>query len=257
MPDLDFTPELNRLATEAAQSSNRTLFLPPGNLHLKTQPDPLPDIRIEGAGMLRTVLVRDYNGSDGYGVLHFTKSGFELRRLAINAAAGTSRGSAISVIASPDRGVDGWVMEDLYISTWATDGWNCAVNIDGTAKDTGARGNRINAMRNIHVFGASWCSVRMAGVVGLSWHGGGLYTAGGTGTTSLMVAGVPQCQSWYLDLSLSNINGAVNLSQCKSVSLRASQIGDVQNDSSAEDVAIIAKTGTVQGNWVRSGVIQV
>lgn len=248
------TPQLNAVI---AQTIIKHLHIIPGNYRFNSQPSTIErGLFITGDGLNNTVLERNFNGAGGIGLLHFAASGFHAGRMAINAVSGTSTGCAIGIISPSGFALSGWVLEDLWLSTYGTDTWSDTIFISGTNRTASPIGTRDNAMRNVHVFGASSASVRIQGAVGLTWKGGGVYAAGGTGsfTGGVVVSGTAGVNSQYVDIDVSVLNGDISLSNCQDINITSTAMAGVQNGSTAVRCRVTGNPGgTIQNNWVSSG----
>ncbi|WP_432970496.1 hypothetical protein [Dactylosporangium sp. CA-233914] len=105
------------------------------------------------------------------------------------------------------------------------------------------------------------------GVSGFSWHGGGVYQAGGTGQVSggIQIAGTAnglQSTNAIIDIETCR---CLNLSNTLGANLRFGSIAtdgipgsgySVANEGSAANIALHAcyLAGPVMGNWTNSGV---
>lgn len=240
-------------------SGSRRLHIPAGIYYLNTQPAAIASsLEIYGDGLNSTVLIRNYNGTANQGMIRLTPgaSGFQLRRLAIDAASGTTTGCAISIVADASTSIDGTVFEDLWISTFGTDTWTSCIHIDGTLKITGAVGIRDTSWRNVHVFGASLRAVTLTGVVGFNWTSGGCYTAGGTGTVSILVDGTASIDSQYVQIALPTIQGGFTTGYATYVDVTSPVIGAIDNTGNSDYVRINGSVPSFASNWTNSGVAQ-
>lgn len=225
------------------------LVLPPGNLIFRSSISIDFGLTLEGSGMLNTVLVREFNAGGGIGLLNFYEgsSGFSLSKLAINSHKDYFGGSAFRVKASPNNGVSGFNIEDIYVSTFGSNNWDIAVDLDGSEKVTGAIGNRTSCIRNMHVFGAANTSVRILKAVGLTWTSGGVYSAGGTGslTGSIHI----DDDSWYVNICLSNITGTLKLGRCRQSLIQLGTMNKIENTSQTLYTTVLGYCQDVQTNW--------
>ena len=239
----------------AALSTSRTLLIPAsGNYYRFTsQPaDITSAVTIQGDGMLLTNLLRDHAGSGGTGLFNLRAAGITIRGLTITANTGTSAGSAIALISPSDASYSGLVLEDLWITTLVTDGWGIGIYWDGTAKVSAPEGSRTIAWRNVHVFGASQRNVELKSVINFSWHGGGLYQAGGTSTELLSING-STIDSQYVIIDIGNINADISLGDCQDVYIKTTALGNITNTSTAIRCKVECTDATsVQSNWVDS-----
>ena len=251
------TTAFNAAVAAVIASGSKRLHISAGVYYLNTQPASIAaSLEIYGDGLNSTVLIRNYNGTAAQGLIRLVPgaSGFQLRRLAIDAASGTSGGHAISAVADATTSIDGVVFEDLWISTFGTDTWSTCIHIDGTLKITGAVGIREMAWRNVNVFGAALRSVTLTGVVDFSWQGGGIYTAGGTGVGSILIDGTASIDSTYVSIDVPSIQGKVTTGYATYVNVRAPVMGAVENNGNSDYVSIQGSVPSYQSNWTNSGV---
>jgi hypothetical protein len=262
----DNTTAFNNAVTAAAACNTGTLFIPPGSFLFSSQPNSLPRVKIIGSGSLNTVVIRGYNGTPNVGLFDIipgTGNGTQISDMAVSASVGTSGGCAFSAIASATFGVSDTLFANMYITPGAaTDAFEYVILFNGTNKSTGAIGNRGCRMLNLTVFGASYASVGVFGCISLSWSGGNINTAGGTGTYSggIQIDGTAAVPSTYILIDVTNINGAINLARCEDVSLRTTAIGSTGGisvwntaDTSGARIRYTTLGGSVQANWVNSG----
>ena len=255
---VDCAPAFDLAIAAAIASGILTVYIPAGNYYFNTQPASITSaVRLVGDGLNSTVLIRNYNGSAGVGMINLApgSSGAAIYSMAIDAASGTSGGHAIAATASAGAAVDGIVMEDLWISTFGTDTWVSGIHIDGTLRATGAVGVRETSLRNVNVFGAAMRAVTLLSVVNFSWHGGGMYTAGGTGAGSILIDGTASVDSTYVVVDVPTIQGTVTTGYATYVNIRATVIGGaIDNNGNSDYVTIDARVPSYAMNWTNSGV---
>jgi hypothetical protein len=255
----DDTPEFNAFLAAVEASPTRTGCINAGTYRIASQPNNIDEqVHLQGTGMSKTVLLRDYNGTFGNGLLNFTAgtNGSSVSRLAIMAAAGTTGGSAIAVKSTATYPISFISFEDLYLSTFGNNTWDSTFYIDGTAKTTAPAGVRDVALRNVHIFGATNFSVNLRSVNGFAFHGGGVYPAGGSASSSggIAIGGTATNQSHYISISLPTCGG-LNLTNVNFGLIDCASIGNVggvsiNNDSSAAYFRTRGfLSGSALGNW--------
>lgn len=256
----DNTAAFNNILAAAKASTHKTVYLAYGNYRFASKPADVDfALQLIGSGMVSTVLVRDYAGTPGIGMLNLGagSSGAAIKSLSVNASATSSSGCAIVLSSTASQDVSGVILEDVWVSTFAVDKWDEAILVSGISKTSAPIGARTNCFKNVHVFGAATASVRISGVQGFSWMGGGIYSAGGTGTNTggVVVTGIASVKSEAVNINLSNSTGAWTFSQCNQVTVVLSSMGDIFNANTATFVNInCSSCGTVDSNWSYSTV---
>lgn len=243
-------------AVAAAIAGGDSLYIPPGNYRFNSRPTIITSpVCIYGSSMSSTVLERNYNQAGASGFITIQGLGVTLRGMSINAVAGTTGGSAVEISSTASLAVSFAVIEDVSMSTYGTNTWENTLLISGTSKTSAPIGTRDLALKNVHVFGALTKAVMVSGAVGLSWHGGGIYNAGGT-DGGLTITGDATVNSYYGQYSLNVISGDIVLSNCIYQTISAPVItGGVLTSSTAQYCKVRGTiTGTVQNNWANSGV---
>lgn len=255
----DDTPEFNQFLDAVKAHPSRTGCINAATYRIASQPNMIDEqVHLVGSGMIDTVLLRDYNATVGNGLLSFTagSNGSRVSALSILAASGTTGGSAISVRSTPTYPISFIAFEDLYLSTFGNNTWDSTFFIDGTQKTTAPAGVRDVAFRNVHIFGASNFSLNIRAVNGFSYHGGGVYAAGGTSASSggIAIGGTASNQSNYINISLP-VCGGLNLTNSNYGFIDCASIGTVSgfsinNDSSASFYRTRgALSGSLVNNW--------
>ncbi|NIX76900.1 hypothetical protein [Microvirga terricola] len=240
-------------------------YIPQGIYRFSSQPADIDfPVVLEGDGLNATSFIRDYNGTSGKGLLSFTagSNGSTLRGIGVASEVGTSSGALISIKSTATSAVGSITLEDLYLTTRGSDTHETTLYVDGTAKATPATGCRVLSLRNVAVFGSSGYSVVLKGVQGLTWTGGGIYPAGGTGAASggLQISGTSTVKSVNIRIAAEAVN-YINLTQAQTCHLAFNSIGatsgvSLDNDGTASTTMLQASYigGLVRNNWVNSGV---
>lgn len=255
----DDSPEFDLFLAGVQASDSRTGCMDAKTYRLASQPNDITSqVAIYGSGMGRTVLLRDYNGTSGKGVLNLVanSSGSSLQGFSIMASSGTSGGAAIAVRSSSTIAVSFITIENVNLSTFGSNSYDNTLILDGVSKTTQPAGVRDVSLRNVHVFGANGFSANLQSVNGLSWHGGGTYPAGGTGIASggIAIGGLSTNKSNYITISVPVCNG-LNITNSNYGLIDCTSIGaisgvSINNDTSAAYYRTRgAVTGSVLGNW--------
>lgn len=236
----------------------------PGVFNFSATPNGITEkVRVQGAGYSATGLARNFasGGGNTVGLFDFDNPACELKDFYITTNFAHSGGAcAISAVATTSvASASKIVLENIWITTQATDGWSYPIYIDGKARTTAAVGSAVGGrdiqFKNVHCFGSSVQSVTLYSIVGMDWQGGGLYTAAGTGTISLNVTGLSDPNSSYINIDISVINGTISLTFCQYVFIATTVVaGGVTNASSAVYCRVTAAqvVGTAQTNWTTS-----
>lgn len=265
------TAAFNAAIAAAVANGRRRLYFPKGTYRFATRPDAITNgLILEGDGLNQTLLLRDYSqtGGPSEGFIRFasgtssTSNGSELRSMAIESNAGTSGGSLISIISSTTYAVSAILLEDLWLTTMGSNTHETVIYVDGTGKTSAPTGARDHVFRGVRVFGATGYSVVLLGVQGLSWVGGGIYAAGGTGAASggIQIGGTTTVPSVNITLNFETM-AYLNISNTTFAHITCGTIGSVSgisvgNAGSAQYVSLHVGylNGTVLPNWTNSGV---
>jgi hypothetical protein len=261
----DTVPYNNFIAAVLASRSKRG-YIPAGTYKITAQPaDITSPIILFGDGMGRSTIERTYNGTAGKGFLAFGpgSNGSVVRDLTIRSVAGTSGGAILSIVATAGGAPPSFLtFENLYLTTAGSDTHVNTVYIDGTPRVTAPIGVRDISFKNVHVFGSNGYSMYLAGVIGFSFTGGGVYPAGGTNAASggVQITGNgTTVNSQYVTFDIVT-SGGLNLTNCADMQLRIASIGAVSgtainNAGSCTWTAVYGHpNGTVVSNWVNSGI---
>jgi hypothetical protein len=269
---LDIAPIFNCALGFAKSHSLRAIYFDEGTYSFYTRPNPIDfPITVVGNGKGRTVLSRDYNGSGpGDGLLTFIAgaNGSSVKDLSVVAGVATSHGSAISLIASSSApaGVlpspDYSLFSDLYLSAVPGGNWDDTVFVDGRARNTSPMGVRDLDFQNCSVFGAAEGAMRLEGVVGFNFVGGGVFQAGGVSGTSGKIlispsyeGGASEFTSYYVNINTTFVDGIL---------MQASQHGHFSayfsspittSSYSVDNIVIGHVVGGVQLYWQQSKYI--
>jgi hypothetical protein len=267
----DDTAAYNSFIAAVAASDIRHGYLPKGKYRLTSQPaDISTPIMLYGDGpdlTFGTIIFRDYNGTANKGVFHLVPgcNGTLIRDMAVMAAAGTSGGRMLSVVATAGGAPPSFLtFENLYLSTYGTDTCVNTVYIDGSLRTTAPIGCRDLSFKNCHIFGSAGFSLVLNGVIGCHIAGGGVYPAGGTnaasGAIQITAPGSPFF-SQYVVIDVVTCDG-FNLTHTNGAQLRSQSIGDVSGvsinaASTANQIAVYGSTsGTSTVSWTNSGVFR-
>lgn len=261
----DNTGPLNAYRVYIAANGQRELKLADGLYYFKTQPGFFglgyaPSIR--GTGQSTTVLIRDYVGTSGVGFIQCSGAdGVQLRNLSMNAL--QSGGDMLRLEATTLAGCSATSFIDLTISPTGAGTYERGLYLAGTAKVSGSLGSRNNMWVNTRVFGGTTKAVYLSGVAGgLTWHGGGVISAGGSGANAgqLEITGTSTVQSTYLKLDFDVVGGptgALSFSECTYCQVNAAVVvGNIDNAATANFCRVNTNrvTGIVQTNWINSVV---
>ncbi len=247
----------------ACKAGERKGELQRGTIRFASKPNDIDfNWDLGGKGLVTTVIIRDYNGTGVVGCLNLTdgSSGTRIHDMSVQSSSGKTAGSMICVTSSTTYAISGISFENLWLTTGGTDTQTYTLYIDGTLKTTSPSGIRDVFLKNVHAFGATDFAVGIQSVIGLSWMGGGIYPAGGTGN-GVVIGGINTAnnKSTFINLNLSTCGG-LNLTNCWYITINSPSIGllagvSVNNANTCSLTQIIGyPAGTVLGNWVDSGV---
>jgi hypothetical protein len=248
----------------ACKAGERKGELPRGTIRLASKPNDIDfPWDLGGKGIVTTTLLRDYNGSGTIGCLELVagSSGARIHDMSIQSSSGKTAGSMIRGISSSGTAVSALILENLWITTQGTDTQSAGIVMDGSAKTSAPTGIRDISLKNVHIFGANGYSLQLTSVIGFSYHGGGVYSADGTATTSggIIIAGATSNKSQYVAMGIVTCNG-LNLTNCLDMNIRSAQIGSISgtsinNDGTCSFTQVQGHpAGTVVSNWVSSGI---
>lgn len=203
-------------------------------------------LNIQGTGIDRTVLLRDYDGTAGLGLITLREGsrGSIIRDLSIISAPGRSGGHALAIISTAEYTAGNTTISNVKFSCDGSDCWQTTVRLDGTARLAEPRGVRAVTFSDTHIFGASFVSLELATVVGFSFRGGGLYPASGTTRHSggVQIRGTTTHPSQYILISASTM-GVLNLSNVLDAQITSATLGIgngavIETAGSAVNVAV-------------------
>ncbi len=263
----DNTPPLNAALIQAnnGRLAPRLVNFAGGTYLFNSAPTALVEtgISYRGVGQSITAMIRNYNESGVRGLFSYSSdsnggaSGSFIEHLAIAAGAGTTGGSAISIISGdPSVSPDFILLNDLvltYQGAWAT-----TLLLDGSARTTGGLGLRDIKLVNVNVFSNGWPSVTLKNVVDLDWNGGNI---AGLATDVFSVTGAGLgFNSTNVNIQVDNMD-SVSIDNTINCHIRSSSIqGAVTIASSAVNCVVESEQvigGTITNNsttsWVRSG----
>jgi hypothetical protein len=198
----------------AAKTNGKHISVPKGIYRFDSRPDTI-DFCAHwlGAGQSNTgaMLIKNYSDSVyGRGMIDLVPGsdgtrfgGFFIK----NEVAG---GTIIAAKASATATMTNLLIEDLNLSTTDNVLPDHYIYFDGSLKTTGALGCRVNALRNIVLFGATYASALFKGCNGLWWHGGGVYAAGSTTqyAGSVVVSGSSDVRATFNSIGALLVNGS-------------------------------------------------
>jgi len=182
----DASPHVSNFLNALMTRSGRRGYIPTGTYRIDS---PLPEITTQvhlfGDGNPVSVLLRNYNGTPGKGVLTLAPGahGCVLSHLCLTAAQGTSGGAGLAIMASAAEGCNRILLDSLLLSA-SSDLWTNCLFVDGRLKTSGAVGVRALKIRDCDIFGANGYSAVFHNAPGTTWIGGGMYPAGGTNSAS-------------------------------------------------------------------------
>lgn len=216
----------------------------------------------QGASNTGTMFVKNYAtepGGDTLGLIDFRpgSDGSSFGHVFIKNE--TPGGCLITAKASPALTMTNLSLHDLNLSTSDTAALYHVILFDGSLKTTGAKGCRVNSLRNVVVFGAQWASVALKSCCGLWWHGGAIYPAGSNTPYSgaLIVSGTAEAPSYGIRI---DIQTAARLSlermsagRFDFVSLDPASGDAIENTSFVSNVrGRSLVSGAIQPNWISS-----
>lgn len=246
----------------ACKAGNYDGELPLGTIRFASKPNNIDfGWNLGGKGLNGTILLRDYNETnDSTGILNIVgASGIKIHDMAIESASGKTGGCMISAISSSTFAISGLVFENLWLSTFGSNTQVYTLYLSGGMKTSAPTGIRDVSLKNVHAFGSTNFSVYLKSVIGLSWMGGGVYPAGGTGASSggIAITGVTSNYSQYVTINV-NTCGGLNLTKCVNLNINAPVIGSISgvsinNDNTCSRANIVGQlSGTQLNNWLNS-----
>lgn len=181
----DATPAITAFLNTVMTSPVRRAYIPTGTYRLDS---PLPEItthiNLFGDGY-RSVLVRNYSGPMGKGVLTLAPGAHccVLSDFCLTANTGTYGGAGLAILADETTNCDRILLDNLLISA-STNLWVNSLLVDGSLKTTTPVGVRGLKIRDCEFFGANGYSAVFHNAPGTTWVGGAMYPAGGTNNVS-------------------------------------------------------------------------
>lgn len=161
--------------------------------YFNTQPSSFSGVApyLSGTGRNGTILMKNFNGSGGVGFITMTGAGGSvIENMSIEANTGVTTGDGVRYNATSSNGSDGAVLSNIVIASFGSNGFDSMVAIDGHLRTTGAIGVRDQKWVNVTLFGSATAAVNALSVEAWSWHGGGIYPAGGTSAASIIISGL-------------------------------------------------------------------
>lgn len=254
----DNTPPLNKYNSFiTAQATTARLFFASCVYWFNTQPSVYTiGANINGTGSNSTVLLRNFNGTNGVGFLQFTgASGVVQTNMQVQATAGTSGGDLVRWDATSSNGSSGSYLQNVTTAPLGTDNYQNGYTIDGHLKVAGSPGSRDHTWSQVSCFGSAVSGANLSVVVGLTWMGGGCFPAGGTGTNSggMVMSGNSSFDSTNLNIILT-ATGALAFDFCTYCGVRSPvTTGGVVNTANTDFSWVGGRvTGTPQANWTNS-----
>lgn len=230
--------------------------------HRPAQIDHCINFAGQGASNTGTMFVKNYAtepGADTLGLVDFRpgSDGSSFGNVFIKNE--TPGGCLITAKASPALTMTNLNLHDLNLSTSDTAALYHVILFDGSLKTTGAKGCRVNSLRNVVVFGAQWASVVLKSCCGLWWHGGAIYAAGSNTPYSggLVVSGTDEVPSYGVRI---DIQTAARLSLERLSAARFDFVSlDPASGDAVENTTLVSNvrgrsltSGAVQSNWLNS-----
>lgn len=255
----------------SAAGATSDLTAPAGRCRIASQPAPIAHaLKIEGRGIDHTVFVRDFDGTAGLGLFTLGDggSGSVLRGFSVISAPGRVGGHALVIASTANYATSYVVVDGVKFSSDGTNSWLSTVRIDGSAKTSAPKGVRDITFTNVHVFGTSGFSLELKTAIGFTWHGGGAYSAAGTGhyAGAIQISGSASHPSQYVNIHVANL-GVINLPYCYDVAITSPTIGIgngwvVETAGTAVNVSIRGQTypgsgfsnAGVQSSWQNSSL---
>lgn len=182
-----------------------------GSLTVTKEIPALRRVHLEGDDIMGSIIKKKFangillklTGEGGY-------SGGGLHNFAVPMIAGFGGGYLISADAVAGSQPDSAIIEDLYLASGAANRPFRCLNFSGTAR-LSPPGIRVLTMRNVTCFGATGGNVYLSGVDGLDARGLRTYPSP-SGDADVYIAGTTQVRSADVNLSGSDIEGLVRLS---------------------------------------------
>ncbi|MGY4222695.1 hypothetical protein ACVMIH_000056 [Bradyrhizobium sp. USDA 4503] len=252
--------------TAAAKASGKNISVPKGTYRFDSRPEKL-DFCAHwiGAGQSNTgaMLIKNYaEAVSDNGMIEFAPGADGTRFGGFFIKNQLGGGTLIAAKATADLTMTNLVLEDLNLSTLDNICPDYMVRFDGSLKATGAKGCRVNALRNVIMFGANYASAAFKGCDGLWWHGGGIYPAGSQSqyAGALAISGTACVPSAGIVIDIQTCNQII-LTQCSGVNARFVSIGalggvSISNDNTASYCCVSGlRSGSSQMNWANSSAV--
>lgn len=262
----DDTAAFNSFLADA-QDAGRG-YVPRNRYRLTSQPNDITRaFTLFGDSKMQSILLRDYNGTSGKGVLHFeggdttgtnynTNLGMVVKDIGIIGETGTSGGYGIAFVATSTTQWNRAIVDGLTVTGNANNCFDCCFYVDGSLMTTGAQGNRVFTGVNLDIFGANGYSMILKSVVGGQFTGE-LSTSGGThaNSGSIQIGGTSTVPSSAISIDMQVINGKIDLDRVNGANISVGKLGDVSGVSVANTGNTVGirgsgqKNGSVQSNW--------
>lgn len=252
----------------AARDRGLGLIVPKGTYRMDSRLDTIDYVtNIQGLGGSNTgaYLLKNYaDGTPDRGLFSF-RPGSDGSRLAgfYMKNVGTG-GCLIEAKATSGSTMTNLTLENLNLSLDDATPPDHYIHFDGTGKTVDPKGNRLNCLRNIMLFGSLGGAAIFRGCNGLWWHGGGVYPAGVSNAFSgtIAISGTSTVTSSGIRIDLQTCNGLI-FSQTNGALIDIQGLGapttgySVDADATVSNVRIRhgGMSGSVNGNgWSNSAV---
>jgi hypothetical protein len=240
-----YTAFVNAIATGG------NIYIPSGTYIINSPIVCTNSFKMVGSGVNSTVIIRNFSPTvDTNGIFTIQQGGTEIsmRDMTLRSLSGQTGGCLLSIVPSAS-GMGLYSFYNIDFTTTGTSTHQYTLYFDGTASSTAPIGIRGLDMVSCNVFGGGISTILVKGVLKFSFVGGGVYTAGGSGTSNIRFDGSTTVQTQSFLFTPSDCSCPISFDHAINGTFGCGVMGAVTNTANTSNIYGFGYTGSLQQNW--------
>ena len=241
-----------------AIATAQTVYVPKGTYNIGSPIVCTNPFKLVGDGVSSTVIQRNFSPTvDTNGIFTIQQGGTEIcmRDMTLRSLTGQTGGCLVSIVPSVSGGMGLYNFSNIDFTTTGTSTHQYTLYFDGTAANTGAIGIRGLDMTGCSVFGGGVSTMLVKGVLKFSFVGGGIYTAGGAGTSNIVFTGTSTVPTQSFQFLPADCSCPISFDYATLGIFSCGIMGAITNTANSAYISGKGYSASVQNNWLYSNFL--
>ena len=237
-----------------AIATGGTVYVPSGTYIINFPIVCTNAFKLVGDGINSTVISRNFSPVvDSNGIFTIQQGGTEIamRDMTLRSLSGQTGGCLLSIVPSAS-GLGLYNFSNIDFTTTGTSTHQYTLYFDGTAASTAPIGIRGLDMVGCQVFGGGVSTMLVKGVLKFSFLGGGVYTAGGVGTSNIKFDGTSTVKTQSFLFTPTDCSCPISFDYAINGTFGCGVMNAITNTANTVNIYGFGFTGSLQQNWANS-----